>query len=251
MGLLNSVFGSLSKNSKVKETPSTVDRRSLPASQIDEMQRIEASADYRKMIYKRYYSGYPEKPYISQDREFNTNWTDQADMFPGQSIIPKSMMRRFSDGLLPGHVYMLYWLGRYTNKRIPAYFEYKYGVDFIKEKEFLKGNGFLGDTDKPTPKGEKAIKNHAKVIQNHAPKKPGPREQTLKQKRDLVQQGFEEFVFLANRNCCEICASLNGRHFSVSDLRIGINAPPMHEGCRCSVAAYTDQGEYEEWLNHF
>lgn len=251
MGLLNRLFSSLGKNSKLQDALPTVDRMALPAPQIDDMQHIEASAGYQKMIYKRYYSGYPEKPYISQDREFSTDWIERADKFPEQNIIPKSMMRRFSDGLLPGHVYMLYWLGKYTNKKIPVYFEYKYGIEFTKEKEFLKGDGFLDEADKPTLKGEKAIKDHAKVVLDHTPKKPDPREQTLRQKRELVQQGFEEFVFLANRNCCEICASLSGRHFSVSSLKIGVNAPPMHKGCCCSVAAYTDPKEYEEWLSHF
>lgn len=253
MGLLKSlkVLRGLSDSSPNDHGGKDKDRCSMDQNKIDDMQRLEASAGYRKRIYKRFYSDYPEKPYISQDREFNTDWIERANMFPEQSIIPKSMMKRYSDGLLPGHVYMLYWLGKYTNKRVPVYFEYKYGVDFTKEREFLKDNGFIDDAGKPTPKGEKAIKDHAKVIQKHTPKKPDPREQTLKQKRSLVQQGFEDFVFLANRNCCEICASLNGRHFSVSDLRIGVNAPPMHEGCCCSVAAYTNPEEHEKWLSHF
>lgn len=229
----------------------TPDRKSISPSQIDEMQRTEATIGYQRMIYKRYYSGYSEKPYISQDRELNTNWTDQADMFPDQCVIPKSMMRRFSDGLLPGHIYMLYWLGKYTNKRVPVYFEYKYGVDFTKEKGFLKDNGYLNEADKPTPKGEKAINDHAKVIQNHMRKSPDSREQTLKQKQAFIKQGFENYTFVANSDCCDICQNLNGKHFPVSELKMGINAPPMHDGCRCSVAAYMDGKEYEDWLSHF
>ena len=81
------------------------------------------------------------------------------------------MMTRYSDGLLPGHVYMLYWLKKYTNKRIPAYFEYKYGIDFCKEKDFLYENGFLNESGKPTKKGEKAIENHKNVIENHSSEK--------------------------------------------------------------------------------
>lgn len=46
-------------------------------------------------------------------------------------------MTPYSDGLLPGHIYMLYWLKKYKNKRVPAYFEYRYGIDFEKEKSFF------------------------------------------------------------------------------------------------------------------
>lgn len=139
-------------------------RRAIPAETIDRMQKIEASPEYCKAIYDLYYSGYPEMPFISQDRELNTDWIDMAAKFKKQCIIPKSMMQRFSDGLLPGHVYMLYWLGKYTNKKVPAYFEYKYGVDFEKEKAFLACNGYLDETSKPTKKGKKAIEKHFEII---------------------------------------------------------------------------------------
>lgn len=48
------------------------------------------------------------------------------------------MMVRNEDGLLPGHIYMLYWLNKFTNKRIPQYFEYEYGIDFEKEVILLR-----------------------------------------------------------------------------------------------------------------
>ena len=77
-------------------------------------------------------------PFISKDRELNTNWFEQAKTFSQQSLVSKSMMKRYSDGLLPGHIYMLYWLKKYSNKKTPAYFEYEYGIDFVAEKTFLK-----------------------------------------------------------------------------------------------------------------
>lgn len=151
------------------------ERNKISSEQIDAMQRKEASIAYRNKIYKKYYSNYPEKPYISQDRELNTNWIDDTDNWfktTGQALwIQQTMMTRYSDGLLPGHVYMLYWLKKYTNKRIPAYFEYKYGIDFCKEKDFLYENGFLNESGKPTEKGEKAIANHKNVIEDHSSEK--------------------------------------------------------------------------------
>lgn len=201
-------------------------------------------------IINRFYADYPELPYISDSRE--KDWIESAEMFPKQYIIPKEMMTRFSNGLLPGHIYMLYWLKRYTNKKVPVYFEYKYGIDFEKEKLFLKNNGFLNDLDKPTEKGEKAIKDYYSVVEKHSPPKPdrsieGISKQTLEQRDSIIKNGFKEYEFIANRDCCEKCAQLNGKHFPVKALKIGENAPPMHEGCRCSIAAYLDRREYDEW----
>lgn len=141
-------------------------RNKIDADKIDKMQRIAASDAYREQIYKKYYRHYPEKPYISQDREFNTNWMEQAEMFREQSIIPKSMMSRFSDGLLPGHVYMLYWTDKIHRKRIPAYFEYEFGIDFEKEKLFLQENGYLDSENRLTEKGRQAISSHYDVVEN-------------------------------------------------------------------------------------
>ena len=77
--------------------------------------QIPASDVYCNKIYETYYQDYPEMPFISRHRELNTNWIEQAKMFPEQSIVPKTMMKRYSDGLLPGHIYMLYWLNKYSN----------------------------------------------------------------------------------------------------------------------------------------
>lgn len=79
-------------------------------------------------------------------------------------------MIRYSDGLLPGHIYMLYWLGKYANRRIPAYFEYDYGIHFVAEKEFLKKHGYLNDVDKPTELGKQAVETHYDVVEERHPK---------------------------------------------------------------------------------
>lgn len=205
-----------------------------------------------KQIIKRFYADYPEPPYISNDRQ--ADWIEKAEIFPKQCIIPKSMMERYADGLLPGHIYMLYWLKRYTNKSVPAYFEYKYGLDFDKEKIYLCENGYLDDMCKPTNKGEEAINQHFDVIQDHTKPKPdrsieGISAQILAQRDSLKSDGIKEYEFMANSGCCEICAKLNGKHFALSKLEIGVNAPPMHDGCRCAIAGYFDRKEYEKWLN--
>lgn len=157
-------YESLSMNSR---TSVEIDRRAIPDSKIDGDQKIEASDEYRKKIYRLYYSDYPEMPFISKDRELNTNWIEQASVFQN-SIVKKSMMERYSDGLLPGHIYMLYWIDKYKNKRVPSYFEYKYGINFEKEKKFLIEKGYLNKDGKLTESGRLTIKNHEEVIKQHS-----------------------------------------------------------------------------------
>lgn len=150
--------------SENKITPAN-SRKSIPSEQIDTMQRIKASKHYCDKLYKMFYKGYPEMPFISQNRELNTNWIEQAQMF---GVSPtKEMMTRYSDGLLPGHVYMLYWIREIHRKRIPVYFEYQYGINFTDEQDFLCKQGYLTSEMKVTKKGESAIDLHYSVIEDH------------------------------------------------------------------------------------
>lgn len=54
--------------------------------------------------------------------------------------------------------------------------------------------------------------------------------------------GVEKYEFVAtlDKNTCPICGELDGKTFSVSEKRIGINCPPMHVGCRCFTEAVND-----------
>ena len=258
MGLFN-LFSKKEKPvpsiSKYNSVQKTIDRKSIPTEQIESMQQIKASDAYCQKLYTTCYKGYPEMPFISQDRELNTNWIEQAEMFPKQSLVPKSMMKRYADGLLPGHIYMLYWLNKYTNKKVPAYFEYKYGINFNEEKLFLEKAGYLFN-DKPTEKGEASIQKHYSVIKMHSPKKAVfSRENTEKQililKEDIKKNGFSKYKYIANSNCCPECRKLNGKIFPISQLKPGINAPPICDRCICSIVAYMDEDNYTEWLDTY
>lgn len=213
--------------------------------------KLDKPNSQAKKIISMFYSDYPEIPYIANDRK--PEWIDMAASMPKTVLVQRNMMVRFNDGLLPGHIYMLYWLNKYTDKKVPSYFEYKYGINFDSEKAYLQNNGFLNDMDKPTEKGLDAINSHTEVITNHSPKPDrsieGISKQILSARDNMLRNGFAEYEFIANSDCCSICARLNGRHFPISKLKIGVNAPPMHEGCRCSVAAYEDDAEYEAWLD--
>lgn len=76
------------------------------------------------------------------------------------------------------------------------------------------------------------------------------RVQTEAQKQSFERNGFEEYEFIALGSACEICKELDGKHFEVKKMMPGENAPPMHPNCRCSVAAWMDDKEYDEWLDY-
>lgn len=202
----------------------------------------------KQIIIDKFYYDYPEKPYISDDR--GKDWIEKAVFMPKQMLVKKSMMKRYADGLLPGHVYMLYWLKKYINKKAPVYFEYKYGIDFEKEKMFLKKNGFLDDNDTPTEKGNKAIEKHFNVIENHSQQKPKRdidtiSKQIISELDNLKKNGCHEYIFLASSDelTCEKCKALNKKHFLLSEFEIGVNAPPMHDGCRCAISGYINRSK--------
>lgn len=75
------------------------------------------------------------------------------------------------------------------------------------------------------------------------------RVQTEAQKQSFIRNGFEEYEFIVNGGCCEICEGLKGKHFKVEKMMPGENAPPMHPHCRCSTAAWSNRKEYDEWLD--
>lgn len=76
------------------------------------------------------------------------------------------------------------------------------------------------------------------------------RVQTEAQKQSFERNGFEQYTFLANSGCCDLCKDKDGEHFKVADMMPGENAAPLHPHCRCSVAAYEDSKEYRQWLSY-
>ena len=79
------------------------------------------------------------------------------------------------------------------------------------------------------------------------------RVQAEAQKQSYIRNGFDEYEYIAcsNSDACAVCRALDGKHFKVDDMMPGENAPPMHPGCHCSVAAYMDDEAYEEWINSY
>ena len=74
------------------------------------------------------------------------------------------------------------------------------------------------------------------------------RVQTEAQRQSFERDGFTQYEFIALGSACGVCKELDGKHFKVGDMMPGENAPPMHPNCRCSVATYENNEEYEKWL---
>lgn len=64
------------------------------------------------------------------------------------------------------------------------------------------------------------------------------------------EAGVEEYEFMATLEyrTCEICRSLDGKHFKLSEAQEGINYPLMHPGCRCTTVEY-DPDDAMDWYN--
>lgn len=70
------------------------------------------------------------------------------------------------------------------------------------------------------------------------------RVQTDAQKLSYEETDTERYEFIGGQaGICPICEALDGKNFSVKDMVIGKNAPPMHPHCRCSTASYWSDDE--------
>lgn len=76
--------------------------------------------------------------------------------------------------------------------------------------------------------------------------------------------GITEYVFWGSG--CDICTSLNGKVFLVTAAKVGVNLPPMHPKCRCTIVPkskidlFKDRGganplkdnpKFEEWKRKY
>ncbi|HEM4334877.1 TPA: hypothetical protein U1Y26_001552 [Streptococcus suis] len=150
----------------------------------------------KERILKKYYSNYPEKPYISEGRDIKS-W-EQLIAFDPKKLVSKDKMQRNSDGLLPGHIYQIYWIDKYKpNKQIPVYFEYEFGIDFEAEKKFLEQSGYIF-SDNATDKGKYVLEKYHDIIerknnQNKLPKLNLQKELATfdKEQKKLAELGIE------------------------------------------------------------
>jgi SPP1 gp7 family putative phage head morphogenesis protein len=62
--------------------------------------------------------------------------------------------------------------------------------------------------------------------------------------KELDVEEFE-FVSTLDTNTCDICGSMDGKHFPMSDYEIGLTVPPLHPNCRCVTVPYFPDDEEE------
>ncbi len=104
---------------------------------------MERSGIHLKKVTHPVYKDYPEQPYISPYRDLKL-WEKYPERFP-YGIVDKKQMQRLAEGILPGHVVLLWriHLTTFTNQSvIPQYFEYRYGVDSKECVQTLQKLGF-------------------------------------------------------------------------------------------------------------
>lgn len=77
------------------------------------------------------------------------------------------------------------------------------------------------------------------------------RVQIASQEQSLKANGFDKYEFIALGDACGTCKGLDGKTFTLKQLEISGNAPPMHPNCRCAIAPATNDPEYEAWLDGF
>lgn len=58
----------------------------------------------------------------------------------------------------------------------------------------------------------------------------------------LEETGSDEYEFQAglDERTCDICGMLDGKKFKLSEREAGVNCPPMHLNCRCTISAVLD-----------
>ena len=59
------------------------------------------------------------------------------------------------------------------------------------------------------------------------------------------EAGIKKYQFLATNDdrTCEEDKELNGKVFLISEAQVGVNFPPIHPNCRCSILAVTEEVE--------
>ena len=69
--------------------------------------------------------------------------------------------------------------------------------------------------------------------------------------REIEANGFTQFIFIADSGgsrTCEQCKALDGKTFILKDGKVGVNLPPLHPNCRCSIAGHEDDEDFIDWL---
>lgn len=93
------------------------------------------------------YSDYEHKPFINPERTKQDlqRMYDERSTFPGVLVQKEAITFYKSLGIFRGDIIVLNWTMKNNekNKKIPQYFETRYGVDFFESIARLENNGYL------------------------------------------------------------------------------------------------------------
>lgn len=63
----------------------------------------------------------------------------------------------------------------------------------------------------------------------------------------LDDAGFDEYEYIATKDekTCPVCGRLDGRKYKLKSKKVGINCPPIHPNCRCTIGTVMEDWEKE------
>ncbi|MCO5463751.1 tetratricopeptide repeat protein [Enterococcus faecalis] len=123
---------------------------------------------YKKQLEKFYIKEkYETIPFLPSEEECKRILVEYKT-FPSV-IVPKENMKKLNNGLLPGHIIMLWWIcnPRTNKENIPLYFLYEYGIDFHKQFDFLISKNYIIGKWIISELGRKTIEKYEYIIRNH------------------------------------------------------------------------------------
>lgn len=63
----------------------------------------------------------------------------------------------------------------------------------------------------------------------------------------LDDAGFDEYEYIATKDekTCPVCGRLDGRKYKLKSKKVGVNCPPIHPNCRCTIGTVMEDWEKE------
>lgn len=69
---------------------------------------------------------------------------------------------------------------------------------------------------------------------------------TTQAQRDTYKElDVEEYEVVAtlDKRTCDVCGSFDGKKYPLSEMEVGVNAPPFHPRCRCTTCPYDEDSD--------
>ena len=125
----------------------------------------------------------------------------------------------------------------------------KYRLNEILTQALIQGLNPKSLSSRVMPLIKKEILENKRAAADRLLRTELCRAQTDAQMKSFERNGYDRYIFLAEPTACPHCKALDDKVFTLKEMAIGENAPPLHPNCRCSTAAYAESDEeYEKWF---